>query len=1193
MSLLYMILDSTKNYSYMIFLLVDILLCIYIVFSLYCEKNAGIKISVEWMIYMITLSLKLTIFCFFIKEEKKNEMNSMFFTYLSNDVLAYNLIYITPFIYLLFSLRSRNILEDILNNKIIIENILSIDVNIINLFDLIDLTFMYSHVTSIYKSLPDSDSYYNFQKKKSFLMLIFVIVSMLLFGFYFPIYTNIEKTYTCDDDVDLYIQNEGASGKIKKKKEKKEEAEKREMQKGEVNGVANGIASYIPNGTSNTHRMNYEVKDYVKHAHDKESSTFDSNTVTLHDSTKLHSKMNVHSFNKSNGKTYRRDALNKIDDDKDEYLHGNLHGNLNGTVRMDVRNKASSSLESLDSKRWTYASSQITSNKLLDRKISSSSSLSSSHSCSTISSTTSSLASSSVPSSTYHCAYSSAPESFYAPSFTSFTSITTKNHNNKMKKSYHHKYKDVYTDVYITAKFHFIVGFLLIDIPFFVYRLLFCIKYKVLLSLIVKNILFLLFRSYKLNEYRLIEKEKYKKNKSNLDFHFYNILNFDSESTGYRKGENSENFKNSKCDKKEKKKKRKRKEKEKEKEHENENENEKKKALLSFGRRTISHSSEEHDLYLKRKYQNFFRVLKNKDSNDISNEKSKKELGLKKIKEKIKKKKTKRKKENEVLYIFKEEFKEYKKKIILERNSNGDSLLNNNLFLNNENEKSPHDERVNEENITHSSGWLNEDKRAKGNKTGIKLTWKERIRLRREYRKFVNLIYKLKYKREIPIYHFKIRDHISALCNFLFKKLNCSNFVYFDDKLIFSYITNFRFMFIILLDYFLKIGITVFFIFILLSHHVFVNDQNLIYMNNIPMKNSSDNVLSFPGSFDLTNYPDMILPPHTIDINYINRDTESVISSSTYNNNKNLTKGYIDIDLPNNIFKLKWEEIFIVDKIYFYACIAYFIMHFLIFIKTSTFFDILYVSIFNAISHLSFYFSLKQFILFFYTFNGNIYNKDYIYYKQNIRKLNYHFEYYYLILFNAHCFISILKHFSLFSRILFNFKYVYYYRNHRRAGESRKDELRYSVSVYILFLLCKYSYAPINLNILLFGKNTLSNILLIDNINSFTWVNILVIILFKSIQILITKANYFLIGLFILHIILYVIYAVHAQILRYIILRKIEILFSFKNILISKYEEIPLVPEKYSPYITCRDILKYYAEEGFFSSESNIIPNFI
>ncbi|KAI4839474.1 hypothetical protein MKS88_002028 [Plasmodium brasilianum] len=914
MSLLYMILDSTKNYSYMIFLLVDILLCIYIVFSLYCEKNAGIKISVEWMIYMITLSLKLTIFCFFIKEEKKNEMNSMFFTYLSNDVLAYNLIYITPFIYLLFSLRSRNILEDILNNKIIIENILSIDVNIINLFDLIDLTFM-------------------------------------------------------------------GQWKNKKKKEKKEEAEKREMQKGEVNGVANGIASYIPNGTSNTHRMNYEVKDYVKHAHDKESSTFDSNTVTLHDSTKLHSKMNVHSFNKSNGKTYRRDALNKIDDDKDEYLHGNLHGNLNGTVRMDVRNKASSSLESLDSKRWTYASSQITSNKLLDRKISSSSSLSSSHSCSTISSTTSSLASSSVPSSTYHCAYSSAPESFYAPSFTSFTSITTKNHNNKMKKSYHHKYKDVYTDVYITAKFHFIVGFLLIDIPFFVYRLLFCIKYKVLLSLIVKNILFLLFRSYKLNEYRLIEKEKYKKNKSNLDFHFYNILNFDSESTGYRKGENSENFKNSKCDKKEKKKK----------------EKEKKK---------------------------------------------------KKKKKKNMKMKMKMKKRRHYYPLEDEEFKEYKKKIILERNSNGDSLLNNNLFLNNENEKSPHDERVNEENITHSSGWLNEDKRAKGNKTGIKLTWKERIRLRREYRKFVNLIYKLKYKREIPIYHFKIRDHISALCNFLFKKLNCSNFVYFDDKLIFSYITNFRFMFIILLDYFLKIGITVFFIFILLSHHVFVNDQNLIYMNNIPMKNSSDNVLSFPGSFDLTNYPDMILPPHTIDINYINRDTESVISSSTYNNNKNLTKGYIDIDLPNNIFKLKWEEIFIVDKIYFYACIAYFIMHFLIFIKTSTFFDILYVSIFNAISHLSFYFSLKQFILFFYTFNGNIYNKDYIYYKQNIRKLNYHFEYYYLILFNAHCFISILKHFSLFSRILFNFKYVYYYRNHRRAGESRKDELRDILKYY-------------------------------------------------------------------------------------------------------------------------------------------------
>lgn len=83
-----------------------------------------------------------------------------------------------------------------------------------------------------------------------------------------------------------------------------------------------------------------------------------------------------------------------------------------------------------------------------------------------------------------------------------------------------------------------------------------------------------------------------------------------------------------------------------------------------------------------------------------------------------------------------------------------------------------------------------------------------------------------------------------------------------------------------------------------------------------------------------------------------------------------------------------------------------------------------------------------------------------------------------------------------------------------------------------------------------------------------------------------TQTNYFIIGLFILHILLYIIYAIHAQILRYIILRKIEILYVFKNILISMYNEIALVPDTNSPYTTCTDILKYYSEEGFFSSES-------
>ncbi|ETW55201.1 hypothetical protein PFUGPA_03021 [Plasmodium falciparum Palo Alto/Uganda] len=173
LSLLFIILNSTKNYMYLIFMVVDICLCLYIICSLYDNKNAGVKISNQWMIYMITLSMKMTSFCFFIKDNiETNNKDSIFLIYFSNDILAYNLIYITPFIYLLFSLRSRNILENILNNKIIIENILSIDVNIINLFDLIDIIFMYSHLTSIYKILTDNDIY---KLQKTFIILIHII----------------------------------------------------------------------------------------------------------------------------------------------------------------------------------------------------------------------------------------------------------------------------------------------------------------------------------------------------------------------------------------------------------------------------------------------------------------------------------------------------------------------------------------------------------------------------------------------------------------------------------------------------------------------------------------------------------------------------------------------------------------------------------------------------------------------------------------------------------------------------------------------------------------------------------------------------------------------------------------------------------------------------------------------------------
>ncbi|ETW43203.1 hypothetical protein PFNF135_02677 [Plasmodium falciparum NF135/5.C10] len=612
----------------------------------------------------------------------------------------------------------------------------------------------------------------------------------------------------------------------------------------------------------------------------------------------------------------------------------------------------------------------------------------------------------------------------------------------------------------------------------------------------------------------------------------------------------------------------------------------------------------------------------------------------------------KKKKKNQVLEIFKEEFKKNSQKEFYDKltkemknNKSTTSYDNNNNNNNNNQLVERHiNDNINEENkeienvseniysmdnkidrhIIHRNHYNESTRNKKSEKNcckyrnikkmenkitskslvttkgKLKPSWKDRFRMRRKRRNFLKLIYKLKYKRDIPIYHFQVRDHLLALYNFLFKGWNNVNFVYFDDKLIFSYITNFRFMLVILLDYILKCGITFFFIFILLRSHIFIQNKDVIYIHDIPIKkNLVEDNLTFPQSFNFHKYSHIPLPNKSIDIKYMNRHVEDYSIDYTYifnndnNNDSNMNKlkGYINMDISHNMFNSKWNEIFLIDKIYLYISIIYFFIYFLLFIRTSTFLDILFVALFNTIAHLSFYFSLKQFILFFYTFNGNIYNRDYIYYHQHIRKLNYNFEYFFLLFLNIHYFISFIKHFSLFMRILFNIKYIYYYRSSHRTCSDK--ELKYSVSVYILFLVCKYCYAPINLNMLLFGQNILNNIILIDNINSYTWLNIFLLILFKTIQILMTQTNYFIIGLFILHILLYIIYAIHAQILRYIILRKIEILYVFKNILISMYNEIALVPDTNSPYTTCTDILKYYSEEGFFSSESNMIPNFI
>ncbi|ETW36761.1 hypothetical protein PFTANZ_02584 [Plasmodium falciparum Tanzania (2000708)] len=1133
LSLLFIILNSTKNYMYLIFMVVDICLCLYIICSLYDNKNAGVKISNQWMIYMITLSMKMTSFCFFIKDNiETNNKDSIFLIYFSNDILAYNLIYITPFIYLLFSLRSRNILENILNNKIIIENILSIDVNIINLFDLIDIIFMYSHLTSIYKILTDNDIY---KLQKTFIMLIIVLVSLILFGFYFPIYTNIEKSYSYnqgenlsimqDDKVDKGYRNNKHGNVVSSEDNNDDDGDDGD---GDDDNAYNDDDDHNDDDNHSDHYYN-QLKDGVNE-YEKENMVVPKNKMSIQLKRK----------NKKNGKHLLLSNNNIFENNKKQYNNYD-HDNMDSTIHS-IRESNVSSITSLNSKESTYVSS-YKSKQLIKKNYSSfiSSSFHSHHS------TSSNDASSSV----------------YLPSLSSINSRTKKNKSNKLYQS---RYKDVYTDVYITAKFHFIVGFLLIDTPFLIYRLLFCIRYKVMLTLIVKNILFLLFRSYKLNEYRLIEKEKHKKKKSKFDFHFYNIFKYDSETNANGNDGNLENDKEASSN------------------------------ILP----RVDHNNNN---LLEQ-----FKLKKSKQRN----------------KNILKKKKMKKKKKNQVLEIFKEEFKKNSQKEFYDKltkemknNKSTTSYDNNNNNNNNQLVERHINDNINEENkeienvseniysmdnkidrhIIHRNHY-NESTRNK--KSKLKPSWKDRFRMRRKRRNFLKLIYKLKYKRDIPIYHFQVRDHLLALYNFLFKGWNNVNFVYFDDKLIFSYITNFRFMLVILLDYILKCGITFFFIFILLRSHIFIQNKDVIYIHDIPIKkNLVEDNLTFPQSFNFHKYSHIPLPNKSIDIKYMNRHVEDYSIDYTYifnndnNNDSNMNKlkGYINMDISHNMFNSKWNEIFLIDKIYLYISIIYFFIYFLLFIRTSTFLDILFVALFNTIAHLSFYFSLKQFILFFYTFNGNIYNRDYIYYHQHIRKLNYNFEYFFLLFLNIHYFISFIKHFSLFMRILFNIKYIYYYRSSHRTCSDK--ELKYSVSVYILFLVCKYCYAPINLNMLLFGQNILNNIILIDNINSYTWLNIFLLILFKTIQILMTQTNYFIIGLFILHILLYIIYAIHAQILRYIILRKIEILYVFKNILISMYNEIALVPDTNSPYTTCTDILKYYSEEGFFSSESNMIPNFI
>ncbi|ANQ07261.1 Uncharacterized protein PCOAH_00016750 [Plasmodium coatneyi] len=1211
--LLYAILSSSQsNNMYLLFLIVDVFLCVYIVLSLYDENNAGVKISIQWMMYMITLSAKMGIFCFLIKNEKKNsDQKSLFFTYLSNDVLVYNLLYLTPFIYLLFSLRSRNILENILNNKIVVENILSIDVNIINLFDLIDLVFMFSHLTNLYKILDHVKTTYSFQNV--LIMLVIVLVDISLFGFYFPIYTNIDKSYSYTQQSVGVLKRDrpGEGGRSKNNKRTKRDGnkiinskiikQKKRIHQSDSYGKyetgerKKGNLFYPTNGGSGSTSIGRSGSTVMR----RSGSTANGKSVggrssisrqssagsLLSRSSSRRGQSGSHSSVRSGRRTTVMNAMNVPNGvnvpylDKSNVRHmkekatSKLFYQQNNTNIELVGKRNPSSFASNNSKESTYASSDI-SKELLSREFSPSS-FSSSENTSDLSSDGSNFGSSQSAFSAFSA--SSASSSSYLPSLLSFSSSENKAKSNK---SYHQKYKDVYTDVYITAKFHFIVGFLLIDVPFFIYRLLFCLKHKIMLTLIVKNVLFLLFRSYKLNEYRLVEKEKYKKNKSNLDFDFYNLFSVDSGESAYPREYTTGKAKTGK-------------------------------------RHAHRHTQRHTQRGSWMKAHSFERGRNDQIADDVADAKNKKERrvrkmnkgnatkrGSKKEREKTDKsirKRKRKKRKNTVMQVFKDEYRENKKKLLLEK-----------AALQEEKGPSRNGEKTNRGSITlgkviNSNGEEHTEKRnvadaklggntKKGKKVRpAKFTWKERRQMRSQFRKFKSLIYKLKYKRKIPIYHFKVWDHIRAMCSFLFKRFGSSNFVYLDDQLVFSYFTNLRLMLLILLNYVMKIGITIFFILLLLNNHKRVSQQDVVYMHDVPIKPfggtpvvGKGSILIFPDSFDLTKYKNLQLPKEPIPIHYMNKDMED--NSKELENRKYFPKGYVQLEMPDSLFNSTWENMFQVDKIYLYGCLGFFFLYFVLLLGTSTFFDILFGAIVNTLSHLSFYFSLKQFVLFFFTFHGNVYNGDYILQGGYIRKLNYEFEYLMLLLFNLQHFACLLKHASLFVRVLFNCRYVYYRRSLSRG---RRNQLRHSVSVYLLFLLCKYAHAPINLNTLLFGQNILNNILLIDNINSFTWVNIIVLTLFKGTQILMTKTNYIVIGLFILHILLYVIYAIHAQILRYIILRKMEILFSFKNILISKYEEVPLVPDKTSPYVTCRDILKYYSEEGFFSSEGNMIPNFI
>eukprot|EP00375_Theileria_parva_P000429 XP_763098.1 hypothetical protein [Theileria parva strain Muguga] len=62
-------------------------------------------------------------------------------------------------------------------------------------------------------------------------------------------------------------------------------------------------------------------------------------------------------------------------------------------------------------------------------------------------------------------------------------------------------------DMFTMAKFTFIIGFFLIDIPFLIYRLYILVKYNVFSLLLYKNFMFLFLRPYRLNMSQLAERD--------------------------------------------------------------------------------------------------------------------------------------------------------------------------------------------------------------------------------------------------------------------------------------------------------------------------------------------------------------------------------------------------------------------------------------------------------------------------------------------------------------------------------------------------------------------------------------------------------------------------------------------------------------------------------------------------------------